>query len=78
MKTLEDFLKDKLTGKDVLQIRKILHVSQDKFSKIIGVTSASVYLWEKNKVAISSENQNKILRMINDITEYAEDAKVIQ
>jgi len=69
MKSLEDFLKDKLTGKDILQIRKILNVSQNKLARILGVASESVYLWEKNRVSISPENQQKVLGIINAFIE---------
>jgi len=66
MKTLESFVKDHLSGADIVGIRKLLgKISQDKFAKYIGVTTATVGNWETNRVAISPESQFKVLSFIS-------------
>jgi len=67
MSSLENFLRDKLTGDDIREIRTIMGVSQDRFSKIVGVVGQTVWLWESGRQEIGEENQSKILAIINDL-----------
>lgn len=72
MNSLTDFLKDRLSGADIKQIREILNISQDKLGRIIGVTAMAVYGWERGTIKVSEKNQAKILTMINDFLGYDE------
>lgn len=67
MKTLEQILSDRLLGEDVLEIRQLLNISQDKLSKWLNVSVQSVYLWEKNKMGISPENQARLIALVNAV-----------
>jgi len=63
------FSNTELDGHDVRCIRKTLHLSQDRFSKILNVSAVSVYLWESRGQKISPRNQKKLTEIIETMND---------
>lgn len=68
-KSVFDFAKSRLTGKDVKKIRQRLNISQDRLSKLLELSLSTIAQWETNRRKISRENQAKLLEMCG----YADD-----
>jgi len=79
MYALEKFLGEKISAGEIKEIRRLMNVSQDKFAKIVGVTTTTVSGWELGRIKkeISNASQSKIIYAINcflgyDTTKYIE------
>lgn len=77
MNLLTDFSKDKLSGKDLREIRGILRISQDRLYKLLDISLSTVCQWEQERRGISGENQIKLLTMVNGILEHNKEQEMI-
>ena len=62
-KSVFDFATTTLTPKDIKKIRKRLGISQDKLSKWLNLSLATISQWERGTRRISRENQFRLLEM---------------
>ena len=64
-----------MIGKRILQLRKELKLTQEDLGKRVGVSKATISLWEKNETKPKGENLLKLARALACTPDYITDGK---